>query len=192
MLTKQDIQIFKIASKDESRPVLTTVLVTKIKLTDPNGGAFNSSAGWAIKLTATDAYELTEKIVPVSEEPEFERLLIPATKLQEVAKVMAAKDQVEITPTHFKISNFVGEPKTEISLGETIEGNYPEYEKIIPSDKPVATATVNPKLLIKALEQADGQTVELELRGDPHAPMILLSNRELGGNIKSVVMPLRK
>lgn len=182
MLTKQDINIFKIASKDDTRPTITGVLITKQQ----------RGQEWAIKLAATDSYALTEKIVHVTDEPTFERLLIPAKKLQEVAKLMAAKDQLEITPTHFKISNFIGEPKTELSLDRTIDAEYPEYEKILPEDKPVATATVNPKLLIKALEQADGTSVDIELRADKYAPVIVNGGRELGGAVKSVVMPLKK
>lgn len=194
MITKQDLKITNIASSDNTRPVIAAVHVKAIKLTDPNGGAFNSPAGYAIRLAATDGYRLTEKTIPVETEPDFEEMLIPAKRLGDIAKLMTNKDSLEITKEHFIVTDFLGMPKAKVEIGQLVDGKYPEYEQLIPKDKVIASVHLNAKYLIHALEQVDpkgSSTFTLELYEGKFTPVLIRSTRELTGDIVSIVMPLK-
>jgi hypothetical protein len=196
MITKQDLKITSNASSDNTRPVIAAVQVKAIKVTDPNGGAFNTPGGYAIRLAATDGYRLTEKMIPVEDKPDFEEMLIPAKRLGDIAKLMTSKDNLEITKEHFIITDFLGAPKAKIEIGQLTDGQYPEYDQLIPDKNKViiACSTLNAKYMIKALEQVDpnnSSTFTLELYEGKFTPVLIRSTRELTGEIISIVMPLK-
>ncbi len=108
-------QVVFAASSDETRPVLTGVL---LKTTDKN-----------LAMAATDSYRLAEKqLGKVKEDVE---MLVPASALQDLLRVIGDDDE-EIQITHdgqqvlFKLSDI------EL-VTRQVDGKYPEYEKLIPS-----------------------------------------------------------
>ena len=120
-------QVAYAAAVDESRPVLTGVRfqVLEDKLI----------------VVATDGFRLARKQIPL--EPKNQNLvpngiILPAKTIQEVARIAADSAEKEI-----KIEVVEKNNQVIFSCGVTdlisriLEGNYPDTEKIIPTDSPV-------------------------------------------------------
>jgi len=109
------------ASTDQARPVLTSIL-------------FEISQNGLSTIT-TDGFRLSMYNVPNSEPAEPSRLLLQAKALQEVNRIVKQLDEKTV---NFVVSQelkqvyfSVGDVEMYIRL---IEGDYPPYEKIIPSN----------------------------------------------------------
>lgn len=103
------------ASADDARPVLTGVY-------------FHSAAGQAI-IAATDSYRLAEyKIGKYKEAVNF---LVPASAANDLLRIISDGD-TDVTVVHDdqQVSFQVGDVTLVARL---IEGNYPDYQKLIPS-----------------------------------------------------------
>jgi DNA polymerase-3 subunit beta len=117
-------QVLFAASNDEARPILTGISL--------------HNSGGHLYMAATDSYRLAEKkIAPTKEEI---NLLIPASALQDLQRVLGDDDsQTSITydgqQVLFKFDD------VEL-VARLIEGNYPDYRKLIPA-KFAVTATVD-------------------------------------------------
>lgn len=109
-------QVLMAASSDESRPVLT--------------GVYMHSYEKKLYLVATDSYRLAEKVImPATAEI---NLLIPATALQDLLRIVAdSDDEVAVTHDDQQILFKVGDVELVTRL---IEGNYPDYRKLIPKN----------------------------------------------------------
>jgi DNA polymerase-3 subunit beta len=79
-------------------------------------------------LAATDSYRLAEKELTKTTEDIL--LLVPASSMQELLRLIADHDQdIEITHDDQQVLFKVGEVELVTRL---IEGNYPDYRKLIP------------------------------------------------------------
>lgn len=108
-------QVVFAASSDDSRPVL-------------NGVYFHLVAGQAV-VVATDSYRLAEaKLAKTTKEVNF---LMPASAAQDLLRIIGDNDkEVEVTHDEQQVLFHVG----DVSLvARLIEGNYPDYRKLIPS-----------------------------------------------------------
>jgi DNA polymerase III subunit beta len=108
-------QVVIAASNDEARPVLTGVY-------------FHTHEGY-LYMVATDSYRLAEKkLIKVSEEID---LLIPANALQDLLRILGEfEGDVEVTHDDQQVLFTVGDIELVTRL---IEGNYPDYRKLIPA-----------------------------------------------------------
>ncbi len=107
-------QVLMAASSDESRPALT--------------GVFAHSNNKNLVLVATDSYRLAEKTL--TKTAQDIELLIPATALQDLLRILGDEDEeVNITYDEQQVLFKVGDVELVARL---IEGNYPEYRKLIP------------------------------------------------------------
>lgn len=107
-------QVLMAASNDEARPVLTGVL-------------FRTVDG-VLYLAATDSYRLAEK--RLTELKQEVSLLIPATALQDVLRIIHDYEgDVEVTSDDQQVRFLAGDVELVARL---IEGNYPDYRKLIP------------------------------------------------------------
>lgn len=108
-------QVVFAASADDSRPVL-------------NGVYFHASGGQAV-VVATDSYRLAEDKLGKSAKPI--NFLMPATAAQDLLRIINDTDK-EVTVTHDdqQVLFQVGDVNLVARL---IEGNYPDYRKLIPS-----------------------------------------------------------
>jgi DNA polymerase-3 subunit beta len=108
-------QVVFAASNDESRPVLTGVLFQTIE--------------GVLYVATTDSYRLAEKkIVELSQDI---RLLIPASALHDVLRIINDQSgDVEITCDEQQVLFRAGDVELVARL---IEGNYPDYRKLIPA-----------------------------------------------------------
>jgi DNA polymerase III subunit beta len=109
-------QVLFAASSDDARPVLT--------------GLFLHTINGKLYAVATDSYRLAEKTIG-KEEKEVS-LLIPASSLQDVLRVM--RDDINAVSIRFD------EQQARFSVGSVelvtrlIEGNYPDYRKLLPKE----------------------------------------------------------
>ncbi|HTE57646.1 MAG TPA: DNA polymerase III subunit beta [Verrucomicrobiae bacterium] len=108
-------QVVGAASSDEARPVLTGVYV-------------HSHEG-SLFMVATDSYRLAEKRLMNTREDV--KLLIPASALQDLLRILGEYDEdVHVTHDEQQVLFKVGDIELVTRL---IEGNYPDYRKLIPA-----------------------------------------------------------
>ena len=108
-------QVVIAASSDDTRPVLTGVY-------------FHSRAGEAVA-AATDSYRLAEKKLGRHKQPV--NFLVPATAISDVLRIIGDNDkEVIVAHDDQQVSFEVGDVTLVARL---IEGNYPDYRKLIPT-----------------------------------------------------------
>jgi DNA polymerase-3 subunit beta len=117
MVLKQGLQqVLSAASNDESRPILTGVL-------------FHTTDGW-LTIASTDSYRLAEK--RLLETTASIRLLIPATALHDVQRIINDySGDVYVAHDDQQVQFRAGDVELVARL---IEGNYPDYRKLIPKE----------------------------------------------------------
>lgn len=133
------------AAQDEGRPILTGVLL--------------KSQNKELTLVATDGYRLSlkklKKVVGIEKVKEFKKgLVLPARTLLEVARVATEETEgkigLAVTPKASQVIFAVDD--IEI-VSRLIEGNFPDFEKIIP-DKGKTKALVEREELTRAVRIA--------------------------------------
>lgn len=108
-------QVVMAASSDEARPVLT--------------GVYLHSHDGELFMVATDSYRLAEK--KLIKTKENIKLLIPATALNDLLRILGEfEGDVEVVHDDQQVLFKVGDIELVTRL---IEGNYPDYRKLIPS-----------------------------------------------------------
>ena len=107
-------QVAMAASSDESRPVLTGVLLQTV---DGN-----------LYMAATDSYRLAEKNLGPNKENV--QLLVPASAMQDLLRIVSDfEDDVKVTHDDQQVLFQVGDVDLVARL---IDGKYPDYRKLIP------------------------------------------------------------
>lgn len=114
-LKKALSQVVLAASNDDARPVLT--------------GVYFHSVDGQLFIAATDSYRLAEKqVIPLKENISS---LIPATSIQDLLRIIDDNDEdVKITSDEQQIQFKAGDTELVTRL---IDGNYPDYKKLIPA-----------------------------------------------------------
>lgn len=108
-------QVIFAASSDEARPVLTGVNLYTYEGT--------------LYMVATDSFRLAEKALMPSKDTL--NLLIPATALQDVLRILSDyEDDVWVEHDDQQVQFKIGDVELVARL---IEGNYPEYRRLIPT-----------------------------------------------------------
>ena len=114
VLKKALQQIVFAASSDESRPVLTGVLL--------------HSVDGKLHIAATDSYRLAEK--QIGETQAKVSLLVPATAMHDLLRILGDdNDEVQVTHDEQQVLFKVGDVELVARL---LEGKYPDYGKLIP------------------------------------------------------------
>jgi DNA polymerase-3 subunit beta len=130
-------KVSKAVSKDESRAVLTGIL-------------FKADLD-SLQLVATDSYRLaitkTQLETPVSEP--F-NLIIPGSIFDEISRLSVGDESIEVSDSDNQIVFNFG---NTTFITRKIEGNYPNYEQIIPNQKTVS-ANVDTAALLSAVRRA--------------------------------------
>lgn len=101
-------------SYDESRPVLT--------------GVYFIIGGGEFKLVATDSYRLAEKTInlPTADKAEF---IVPVKAVHELYRILSGAEKVKIVVSENQVMFLL--PDMDLT-SRIIEGDYPNYEQIIP------------------------------------------------------------
>jgi DNA polymerase-3 subunit beta len=108
-------QVVFAASSDETRPVLTAVLL-------------HSSEG-NLYLAATDSYRLAERKLGANKSEI--KLLIPATAMQDLLRILGdTTSDVQVTHDEQQVLFQVGDVELVTRL---VDGKYPDYPKLIPA-----------------------------------------------------------
>lgn len=107
-------QVVVACSNDEARPVLTGIY-------------FHTNDG-KLQIVATDSYRLAEKtLVKTANEV---NLLVPGSSMQDLLRILTDSDEeVWVTSDEQQVQFRVGDVELVTRL---IEGNYPDYKKLIP------------------------------------------------------------
>jgi DNA polymerase-3 subunit beta len=109
-------QVVFAASNDETRPVLTGVLL--------------QSSGGKLYMAATDSYRLAEKNLGANKNEVL--LLIPASAMQDLLRVLGDETgEIQITHDEQQVLFQVGDVELVTRL---LEGKYPDYRKLIPAE----------------------------------------------------------
>lgn len=128
-------QVVLAASRDDARPILTGVL-----LAATTGG---------LRLVATDSYRLAVRDLPgVSVLAEGQKVLVPAKSLSEVQRLLGS-GELEVVLAEREVAFRVG--GTEVTT-RLIEGEFPNYEQLIPSGYP-NRLTINSESLAEAIKR---------------------------------------
>jgi len=174
------------ASRDETRPILTGVLMTLL--------------GDTLKMVATDSYRLAVKETRLDRSLEAEvQAIVPVRALGEVARLASALGQGDLeiaigeNQALFKLSDPAGDIWIASRL---IEGQFPNYKQLLPEtfdhevtidrealmstarrvsllaqkNAPIRLAFTEGRLTMKALTQDVGQaeeSLDLEFTGEP-------------------------
>ncbi len=113
-------QVTRAASSDDSRPILTGVLM--------------AAEGSGLRLVATDSYRLAVRDIPgVSVLDDGQEVLVPSRALSEVAKLLAGGPTARLRLGERDASFEVGGVQLTTRL---IEGAFPNYRGLIPSSQP--------------------------------------------------------
>jgi DNA polymerase III subunit beta len=109
-------QVIFAASSDESRPVLT--------------GVYLHVTGGQLYMASTDSYRLAEKNLGANAQEIS--LLVPASAMQDLLRIIGDDaGDLEVTHNEQQVLFKVGDIELVARL---VEGNYPPYRKLIPSD----------------------------------------------------------
>lgn len=158
-------KVIRATSKDESRPVLTGVLLntTKDKL----------------KMVATDSYRLAVCEIPVKKIEQEIEVIIPARVLNELIKILKEDQEVKISLAANQINfNF-----SEVNLtSRLIEGQYPNYQQLLPERYEIK-ANINKENFIDAVKRVSLLTqhnVPLNIDLNPSTANIYATTQEVG------------
>ncbi|WP_419849519.1 DNA polymerase III subunit beta [Candidatus Poriferisocius sp.] len=129
-------QVVKAASADESRPVLTGVLL--------------SAEEEGLRLVTTDSYRLALCDLPGLEVLGSDQsVLVPSRALQEVIRLLGDVEQVSVRFSEREASFNLGAVTVTTRL---IEGEFPSYQGLIPTHQP-NRLTVNREAFINAVRR---------------------------------------
>lgn len=113
-------QVVPAASTDDSRPILTGVL-----LAAEDGG---------LRLVATDSYRLSVRDIPGANVlAEGQQVLLPSRALGELTRLLGGADTVELRLGEREAGFSVGRVRLTTRL---IEGEFPPYRGLIPANHP--------------------------------------------------------
>ncbi len=148
-------QVVRAASKDDLRPILTGVLLT--------------AHGGGLRLVATDSYRLAVRdLKGVSMLEEGQRVLVAAKGLAEVQR-LAGDGEIEVV---LRERDVVFRTSRAEVTARLIEGDFPNYEQLIPSGYP-NRLTVSREALMDSLDRVqivgqnrDNAAVRIAMGGD--------------------------
>jgi len=167
-------QVAGAASTDETRPVLTGVV---LKLTDNK-----------LRLAATDSYRLAEKVLSLQSTGEQKSVIIPARSLQEFNKLIGSEEKVQLFIDEDQVKFVCGDREATSRL---IEGSYPDYEQLLPNEtKTSFTVSRNELLRITKISSlfAKDSAGSVTLNTDKSKSAITLSSTtaQVGDNTSSL------
>jgi len=131
-------QVVLAAATDESRPILAGVLA--------------KFEGNKLTLAAADGFRLSVRTAELPAETEPASVIIPARALAELARISTDEEDITlaITPTRKQV--LFHAPNVDL-VSQLIEGNFPDYQQIIPKSYTTRTV-VNTNSLLRACKTA--------------------------------------
>ncbi len=154
-------------------------------------GIFISLEGKQITLAATDSFRLGEKKIFLKKKPSLKNLslIIPQKAAKEITNIFGELNQeikIYFSPNQIMFELPMEEashPKIQL-VSRLIEGEYPNYQEIIPSKNDTQIIMEKEKILnqIKSASLFSGKVNEVKIKADPKKKEIELSsqNTEIG------------
>jgi DNA polymerase-3 subunit beta len=143
-------QVVPAASSNDSRPVLTGVLLAA-------GGDDEEQEGSGLRLVATDSYRLSVRELPEAEVlGAGQKVLVPSRALSELARLLGDEPTAQLRLGERDASFEVGGVHLTTRL---IEGDFPRYQGLIPSERP-NRLTVDRQALLEAIRRVRLMAVE--------------------------------
>lgn len=85
-------------------------------------------------MVATDSYRLAEKKASLEESVDLKEVIIPLKTLQEVERVVSSINESDIVDIYFDENQIMLTSGSIILVSRLIEGNFPNYQQIIPNN----------------------------------------------------------
>ena len=177
-LAKMVRRVSKATSKDVSRAVLTGIYLEVKK--------------GVLRLAATDSYRLaiTKEVVKRGEgQPQSEDIqtIIPGSILDEIGKLTAGSKEIRIGESDNQIIFSFG---STTFISRKIEGNYPNFEQIIPTQKNVSVV-VETDLLLSAVKRVsivakNTSPIRIALHADTQQIEISAQTPDIGNANESI------
>lgn len=126
-------QVVGAASGDEARPILT--------------GVYFHTEGKNLFIAATDSYRLAEKKVTLPKTEKDIQFILPASAAHDVLRILGETEEAgEVTITQDNQQVRFETSETEL-IARLIEGEYPDYQKLIPTEYAVTATVSKPDIL---------------------------------------------
>lgn len=160
-------RVAKVVSKDQSRAVLTGVLIS----TSPEG----------LKMVATDSYRLAVSEIEVPGiEADFEAI-VSGSFLQEVASLPKMDETIEIGLSENQVVfNF----QNMVLINRRIEGNFPNYKQLIPDSCATKTCFTTQELITAVkrvgLISSISSPVKFDINADARNAIINTASQDVG------------
>ena len=159
-------QVVAAASTDESRPILTGVLLA-------------AEAG-GLRLVATDSYRLAVRDLPsTSVLEEDQHVLVPSLALRELNRLLSGAEGITIRVGDRHVSFEVGAVRLTSRL---IEGDFPNYRGLIPAHQPNRLQVGRDALLegVKRVKLLAKEATPVRLVMAPDSLELITINQDLG------------
>jgi DNA polymerase-3 subunit beta len=167
-------KVAKAVSRDESRAVLT--------------GIFFKVEEDMIQLVATDSYRLAISRLSMEDKVESPiELIVPGSVFEEIARLSNGEEMLQIGESENQIVFQFG---TTTFISRKIEGNYPNYEQIIPQQHQVV-AKMKTEELLEAVRRAavlahNHGSVRFVLLPDAQCLEITTQSQEIGSSTEKI------
>lgn len=163
------------AASDESRPVLTGVLL--------------AASDNYLTMVGVDGFRLSERKIPVSLQGEFKEV-VPAKALNEAARLLVSEETLSLLLSKEENQMVFRTAGFELT-SRLLEGSFPDYQKIIPatfsSQARINVAEFKAALSIVSVFARDlGSLVKIALLPDESQMALSAASAEVGEN-KSLV-----
>lgn len=124
-------QVYKAVSRDETRPILTGVLMV--------------IEGDTLRMVATDSYRLAvrEMTLEAGSRDEME-VVVPGKAIEEVPKLAGAAETVSLAVSENQV---VFEFADTVYVSRRIEGSFPNYRQLIPKERETVVTVSREELL---------------------------------------------
>ncbi len=148
-------------------------------------GVYFQFKGKTLKLAATDSYRLAEKILFLEEKIKNDfSFILPQKAAKELLNIFIEEDEIEIkfdsNQVLFESSmDETDHPKIQL-VSKLIEGDYPDYEAIIPEKTDTQVLLEKEEFLnkIKAASLFSGKVNEVTIDADEKEDKVLISSED--------------
>lgn len=165
-------QVGMSSSRDESRPVLTGILLES-----------NTNE---TQIVATDSYRLSIKKISEGNNEEIKPLIIPRRAIEEIVKIINKEDMIEVL---FSENQIVFKNDNMIFTSRLIGGQYPNYEQLFPKNFEVEVVVNKEDLLSSSKRMALlSPSTPIVFKIDKSKITVLGKSAEIGSGLDTVAI----
>lgn len=166
-------RVAKTVSRDQTRPVLTGVLMT----TTPQG----------MRLVSTDSYRLAVGDIDFEGSDEGFEAIVSGAFLQEVASLPASGETIEICLSE---SQIVFNYQNTVLINRRIEGRFPNYKQLIPDTYATRACFATQDLVTSVrrvgLISGSSADIRFDINADANNARITASSQDVGSAEETV------